>query len=249
MRYIFSILFLFPILLFSQTIDLRIPTTVGSADSLNGKPPAFYIDTATAQNITGIKTFNNLVADSINVDTLFVVQLILDNYIRHHDITVSSATQGPTAPTPTTIGTFRGLGYDADNEASFFALEVPSDWNGISDMTLVVHWYPTSGDIIANGEIVKWDLTYRSIAEGEAVDNGTAVVATTTFTGGASEVDKEHYETSITIDFDNANQPLAVGDDIGFQFDRDVSGDTYSGAGIVYKWDLIYTSNTIPRGD
>lgn len=173
---------------------------------------------------------------------------VLD-YIRHDDITASSATSGPTAPTETTVGTFRGLGYDTDNEASFFAIEVPSDWNGTSDMALVVHWYPTEGDAVANTETVKWDITYRSISAGEAVDNGTAVVATATFTGGASEGDKEHYETSITIDFDNANQPLSVDDDIGFQFDRDVTGDTYSGSGIVYKWDLVYTANTIPRGD
>lgn len=173
----------------------------------------------------------------------------LKDYTRHHDLTASAATTGPTAPTPTTVGTFRGLGFDADNEVVFFALEIPSDWNGTSNITLVVHWYSTDGDIIANGETVKWDATYRSIAAGEAVDNGTAVTATATFTGGGSETDKEHYETSITIVFTGGNQPLAVGDDIGFQFDRDVSGDSYSGAGIVYKWDMVYTSNTIPRGD
>ena len=116
-------------------------------------------------------------------------------------------------------------------------------------MALVVHWFPTSGDAVANGETVKWDISYRSIAEGEAVDRGTAVTITATFTGGASETDKEHYETILIIDFDNADQPLSVDDDIGFQFDRDKTGDTYSGAGIVYKWDLVYTSNTIPRGD
>lgn len=215
------------------------------------------IDAPTARlNIRGIDATSGndafLVEDNVGTD-LFSIRndgliTILD-YIRHDDITVSSATSGPTAPTPTTVGTFRGLGYAADNETSFFAIEVPSDWNGTSDMALVVHWYPTSGDAVANGETVKWDIAYRSISAGESVDNGTVVVTTATFTGGASEGDKEHYETSITIDFDNANQPLSVDDDIGFQFDRDVTGDTYSGSGIVYKWDLVYTANTIPRGD
>ncbi len=173
----------------------------------------------------------------------------LPDYTRHHDITMGAATTGPTAPSLTTVGTFRGLGFSADNETVNFALEVPADWNGTSNMTLVIHWHSASGDVIANGETVKWDGTYRSIASGEAVDNGTAVTATATFTGGASETDKEHYETSITIVYTGGNQPLAVGDDIGFQLDRDVSGDSYSGAGIVYKIDLVYTSNTIPRGD
>lgn len=234
---------------------------------------------------TGSPTFDNLVADSINVDsiniasqltlndisvdsiisatsftgnlansvsfmdTIFLNAIVLNDYIRHHDITAGASTSGPTAPTPTTIGTFRGLGFDADAEVAYFAFEVPSDWNGSSDMALVVHWYSTSGDVIADGETVKWDITYRSIAEGEAVDNGTAVTATTTFTGGASEIDKQHYETSITIDFDDANQPLSINDDLGIQFDRDVTGDSYSGSGIVYKWDLVYFANTTPRGD
>lgn len=186
---------------------------------------------------------------TIGGDLTVTADVTLNDYIRHHDITVSSATVGSTAPTATTIGTFRGLGFNADNEVAYFPMEVPSDWNGTSDMTLVIHYVLTPGDILANGETVKWDVDYRSTAEGEAVDSGTVVSITATLTGGASEIDKEHYHTSITIDYDDANQPLTVGDDMGFKFDRDVSGDTYSGSGIIYKWDLVYFSNTIPRGD
>ena len=168
-------------------------------------------------------------------------------YTRHIDVEIGAATLGPTAPTAVTVGTFRGLGFDADNEEAFVNYEIPADWDGASDMAFELHWYPTAGDVIANGETVKWDATYRSIAAGEAVDNGTVVSTTSTFTGGASETDKEHYETSITIDYDNVNQPLTAGDDLGIQFDRDVTTDTYSGAGIVYRIDLTYTSNTLPE--
>ncbi len=168
-------------------------------------------------------------------------------YTRHIDIEIGAATLGPTAPTATTVGTFRGLGFDADNEEAFVNYEIPVDWDGASDMTFELHWYPTAGDAIANGETVKWDITYRSIAAGEAVDNGTVVPLTATFTGGASETDKEHYETAITIAYNNGNQPLTAGDDLGIQFDRDVTTDTYSGAGIVYRIDLTYTSNTLPE--
>lgn len=228
---------------------------------------------------TGSPTFDNLIADSINVDsiniqsqlsfdngatitntetdTLFLTEtvirldgeIILNNYIRHHDITAGAATSGPTAPSSVSVGTYRGLSFDTDSKSVNFAMEVPNDWDGISDMALVVHWHSADGDIIANGETVKFDISYRSTSEGEAVDNGTVVAITATFTGGASEIDKQHYETSITIDFDNVNQPLSIDDDLGFQFDRDVSGDTYSGAAIVYKWDLVYTANKTPRGD
>jgi hypothetical protein len=194
---------------------------------------------------TGNDSFN-ITDDGTNTNILSDNPLKFSNYNRHHDIDVGAAVLGPTAPTPTTVGTFRGLGFDADAEVINFVNEVPEEWDGISDMTLEIHWYPTAGDIVANGETVKWDVTYRSIAEGEPVDNGTAVTITATFTGGASETDKEHYETTLTIDYDDVNQPLTVGDDMGFQFDRDVSGDTYSGAGIVFKIDLIYTANKMP---
>ena len=67
-RYIFTILLLFPIVLFSQTIDLRIPTSIGSsenADALGDKAPSYYVDTATVQDIHGEKTIkDDLVLDS-----------------------------------------------------------------------------------------------------------------------------------------------------------------------------------------
>lgn len=200
-----------------------------------------------ASSISGPLTLRTSSDDNIIIDPDGTgIVSFPSGYTHHIDIDAGGATQGASAPTATTVGTFRGLGFAADAEVVHYAVEVPIDWDGASDMTLIVHWYPTSGDAIANTETVKWDATYRSIAVGEAVDNGTAVVATTTFTGGASETDKEHYETSITIDFDDVNQPLTVGDDIGVQFDRDVTTDTYSGAGIVFRWDLSYTSNKLP---
>lgn len=167
---------------------------------------------------------------------------VFASYTRHHDLTAGAAVLGPNAPTPTTVGTARGLGFDNDNETAHFTVEVASEWDGASNMTFHVHWYPTSGDAVAEDETVKWDITYRSIADGEAVDNGTAVVATATFTGLVGETDKESYETSITIVYTGGNQPLTVGDYLYIQFDRDVSTDDYSGAGIVTAWELEYTA-------
>ena len=66
-KFIFIILLLFPIVLFSQTIDLRIPviSKVDNADSLGSKAPSFYIDTLNNQDIFGSKVFkDDLVLDS-----------------------------------------------------------------------------------------------------------------------------------------------------------------------------------------
>lgn len=47
-----------------QAVDIRIPVTgvsVGNSDSLGGEPPSFYVDTATAQNIRGVKDFIDVI--------------------------------------------------------------------------------------------------------------------------------------------------------------------------------------------
>jgi hypothetical protein len=170
----------------------------------------FYTDEIRSDSISGLS------GDTLNING----EVRLESYNRHHDIVAGAATVGSTAPTPTTVGTYRGLAFDANAEVVHFVVEVPVDWDTTSDMALVIHWYSEDGDIIQNGETVKWDATYRVTAEGDSVDHGTVVVATATFTGGASELNKEHYHTSITIDYDNANQPLVVDSDIGFLFRR-----------------------------
>ena len=68
MKYIFFILFLFPIVLFSQTIDIRIPVgggSVGNADSLGNQPPAFYLNRTNHTNTQAQSTIDDL-QDSLN---------------------------------------------------------------------------------------------------------------------------------------------------------------------------------------
>ena len=54
---------------FSQSTTITVGdisgASVANSDSLGGMPPAYFIDTTTAQNITGLKTFDNLVADTV----------------------------------------------------------------------------------------------------------------------------------------------------------------------------------------
>jgi len=62
------LMLLFPVAIYSQinskTIVVGGITTVGNADSLGGKPPAYYVDTFSNQSIAGTKTFT----DDITVD-------------------------------------------------------------------------------------------------------------------------------------------------------------------------------------
>ena len=164
--------------------------------------------------------------------------LTVPTYTKHESIPANAAVLGPNAPTPTTIGTARGLGFDADNEAAYLEYEVPDSFTGSGDLTFKIYWSGASGDAFADTETCKWDLNYRSLAEGEAMDNGTAVTASVTYTQSGAGTDKEFFVSEITLDYDHADQPIAAGDLLVIQFDRDVTGDTYSGAGIVYRWEI-----------
>ncbi|KKM72356.1 hypothetical protein LCGC14_1421340 [marine sediment metagenome] len=203
---------------------------------------------------TSLGIDDNADANAITISSgevvTFVQAPVFASYTRHLDLDIGAAVLGPNAPTATTIGTSRGLGFDADNEAAYVEFEIPSDWDGASNMNFNIHWHPTSGDAIANTEKIKWDAHYRSVAIGEAVDNGTLVTATTTFTGGASEGDKETYQTVIVIVYTGGNQPLTAGDILYIQVDRDVTGEaggggSYSGMGIITLVELEYTSNAL----
>lgn len=149
---------------------------------------------------------------------------------------------GSNPPTKTILGTGQGLTFDADNEKCFIECVVPPDWEGDSDLTLSVYWHPESGTAVGDGETVKWDLSYRSLAAGEALDNGTAAAATATETQSGAGTDKALYKTDITIDHDDGDQPLVAGDQVVMQFDRDMTGDTYSADAVVVGWELSYSS-------
>jgi len=191
-------------------------------------------------------TTNLVVEDTIKGTLIYVDSLIINGgYTRSKVISASAAGVGVTAPTATITGTFYGLGFDADAETAYFKYEVQEDWDGSSDMVLKIYWSPTNGDVIANGETVKFDASYRSIAEGEAIDNGTAVDITETYTQSGAGTDKEYIITEITIDYDNGNQPLTKGDIVGIVFNRDVTTDTYSGDAIVSQWEIDFTSVTL----
>lgn len=80
MKKLILLILLFPFWLFAQnyggtTTDFtkvdESRLSVGNSDSLGHEPPSYYIDTATAQNIHGLKTFENLTTfnDGISTDT------------------------------------------------------------------------------------------------------------------------------------------------------------------------------------
>jgi hypothetical protein len=183
---------------------------------------------------------------NINGDLTISGALAVGAYTRHIHIPVSAATLGPTAPALVVTGTTGCLGFDRNVEVAHLAIDLPADWVGSENVTLRPCWHAESGDQIAQGETVKWNVSYHATVPGEAVDNGTTATATATYTEASNPgVDKESIFTDITLAYDNGNQPLVADDCIRMAFLRDVDTDTYSGDAIVCGWVLEYRSNKL----
>lgn len=174
---------------------------------------------------------------------LSVNSLTVTSFEKHHDVTAGEIVLGVTAPTTDTIGVARGYGFDADAEVIYFNVEVPGEWIGAADFTIKAKWAPSTAP--ADTETVKWNIQWRSVAAGEDIDAIAASTATATYTQSGTGTAGEEIETSITIPYNDATNPLVVGDTIFVQFNRDVTGDTYGGKGVVFDWDVVYDANTI----
>ena len=175
-------------------------------------------------------------ADAIRLDTVGTVRKF---------ISVGAVLGGATAPTELDVGDSRGLDFDADAEQVRFSRRVPDDWDGVSDLFLDVIWSNDPGAALADTNTVIWDINFRSRATAETVGGGTVATGTATYTQSGAGTDGEQFETAITIDHDNVNQPLTAGDILHVTFDRDVTGDTYASGAIVLGWVLRYSSNTL----
>jgi hypothetical protein len=169
------------------------------------------------------------------------------NRTRYIDIEAGAAFVGATAPTATTTGTARCLGFDADNEVAHLSWEVPSDWVSGTSAYLKIYWHAESGDAIADTEDVQWMATYRSIdhTAHEPIDNGSVTTNTVSYTGSDAGTDKGTFEHEIEIVHNDGDNPITVGEVLYFQFDRDVSGESnsYSGLALVCRWEIKMTSN------
>lgn len=154
--------------------------------------------------------------------------ITVGTYTRHFTVNAGSVTQGPNAPTMVSIAsTYRGLGVNANNETLFFTWHVPAPWDTISDIDIIIHWTNEPGTAIGDGETVIWDCDWQAKGDGEDLDSSASTNATTTYTQSGAGTDGELQETTIVIDYDDATNPLALGDIVGFECFRDATADTY----------------------
>ena len=94
---------------------------------------------------------------------------------------------------------------------------------------------------------MQWDAQYSVKAEGDDLTAGVSTTETVTYTQSGAGTDGELFKSRITFDYQDANNPLVVGEGVCIQFTRDVSGDTYGSGGVVLRWELVYSSDALPQ--
>lgn len=200
----------------------------GVCIAMDNSTSAEFCVTALSDGLDGVDTFD-LTVPSYNVD-----------YV----VAANGAVLGPTSPDMAQVnGSCAGLGFNNSNETVIISFEVPSCWAGgtADDIILKVYWCPTSTDVPQSGEEVDWEATYRVLDWGtDSTTTGSAVTINGEFTAGGSESDTKTYETTLTLDADDANQPLVKGEVISITFSRDAAneGTSYSSNAIVQLWEL-----------
>lgn len=225
------------------------PLTTWAVDTVNGVANKYWVRILRNQNNVTSPTEKTVKIISSTIyfwdkdGNLDINTLTVTPFTKHHDITPADVVLGVTGPSTDTIGIARGLGFDLDAEEVYYNVEVPSEWVGTSNFVINVKWASTTA--IGAGETVKWDLQWRTVAEGEDIDAVAASTATATYTQSGGGTAGEKIDTAISIAYDDATNPIVVGDSLFFQFDRDVTADTYGGKAVVFDWDVEYSANSI----
>lgn len=175
--------------------------------------------------------------------------LTVPTYERHIQIPAVGGTGTPAnAPTPTDFFTAGGLQFaSSGSKYTYVQWEIPDDWVGGEDIYMEIDWFPDSG-AMSGTDTVKWDIEYRSIAEGETINNGTSVTVSVTDDGDYAQYTTIH--SRFTLDYDNANQPLTAQDHMYFKITRDTGvANDFAGTTTVTAFEIIYNSNSMPTSN
>lgn len=148
------------------------------------------------------------------------------------------ASNPPTAGTKGTTPTWRGYLFDATNELMSFVVRVPADYH-TADLTLRLKCVLNQAET-ANDDI-DWSGNVRSIVSGESASGTSTATAASLTDIGANNADGDMIDCDITIDYDDADNPINAGDTLCVEINRtdlaEVGGVILVAATLRYKTD------------
>jgi len=123
-----------------------------------------------------------------------------------------------TAPDANTAG---GYNLDADAEYVYFGSCVCGDWDAVSDMELIVCW-ETDVDNSGGNDADEVQIDVEVYMKGESeTSTKNQSLSETQIIGKAARYTS--YQTTFTIDYDSATDPIEVGDKMAFRLNFDAT--------------------------
>lgn len=136
------------------------------------------------------------------------------------ELPMEAWTLGSTPPTAATVGTtpaMPALLFDATGETVSIGVRVPAGYSGDADLKLRLHFALVNTETAGDDINVTLDLVCVNTDSDEAVTQ-TSTQATVSHDLGATVTQDTVHTVELTIDYDDANNPVAAGDFLVLEF-------------------------------
>lgn len=136
------------------------------------------------------------------------------------ELPLESWTLGSTPPTAATVGTtpaMPALLFDATGETVSRGVRVPAGYSGDADLTLRLQFALVTSETAGDDINITLDLVSVNTDSDEAVTQ-TSTQATVSHDLGATVTQDTVHTVDLTIDYDDANNPVAAGDWLVLEF-------------------------------
>lgn len=126
--------------------------------------------------------------------------------------------KGATAPTETTRGNFAGFLFDADAETLYIQFCVPMDWNGKSDLDIVLACILNADE--TENDVIDWETSVNSVGDTEDIDVAGAQTPGASHSIGTNIGAGTLHGVTITLDYDDGTCPISLGDYVSMALSR-----------------------------
>ncbi len=123
-----------------------------------------------------------------------------------------------TAPTEATKDGVAGFLFDADTELLTIQFCVPKDWDGESDIDLVLHCILNAAET-AN-DLIDWETSIKSIADHENILTAGTQTPGVNHDIGDFNADGDFHIVFIVLDYDDGTCPIAADDNVSITLSR-----------------------------
>lgn len=225
---------------FQQLKEARVENLASDEAVAAGKDGALFYHTG--QGV--LKYVDNGVEAAVRQAGALIRGTSLDEVVIPLDDTMKDASNPPTLGTKGTTPTIRGLLFDAANELFLLRFRVPDNWSGDADLTVRLACVLNQAED-ANDDI-DWSGDLVSVADGESVSGTSTAIAASTTDIGANNAEGDLIVCDLTIDYDDADNPISRGDTVCLQIHRT---DLAEVGGVILVWaSLLYTAQHEVQG-